>query len=196
MAVCYSGDLAQLEGALAPVRELGDPVFDLLREQPYVEVQSYLDATEPKGDHYYWKTEYLAELGDDFLAAWRELAADCPIADAQLGLLHIGGALGDHPSDDGVVGNRDAEFVCGVLGAWSSGESAADGHRAWVRDAWQRVRPFSTGGSYINFQTADEGDDRIEACYGANLARLTEIKREHDPGNLFRSNRNVPPLAG
>ena len=38
------------------------------REQPYTQVQSYLDATEPKGNHYYWKTEYAAELSDDLLA--------------------------------------------------------------------------------------------------------------------------------
>ena len=38
------------------------------REQPYTEVQSYLDATEPKGKHYYWRTEYLAELSDELLA--------------------------------------------------------------------------------------------------------------------------------
>jgi hypothetical protein len=25
-------------------------------KQPYLESQSYLDATEPRGNHYYWKT--------------------------------------------------------------------------------------------------------------------------------------------
>ena len=54
-------------------------------------------------------------------------------------------------------------------------------------------RPFSTGGNYINFQTADEGEDRIRASYGANYARLAEIKRAYDPDNVFRSNRNVRP---
>ena len=79
MVVCYSGDLARTEEALAPIRALGEPVFDILREQPYTEVQSYLDATEPKGEHYYWKTEYLAELSDGFLETIRELAAECPV---------------------------------------------------------------------------------------------------------------------
>ena len=26
---------------------------------------------------------------------------------------------------------------------------------AWVQDAWARIRPFSTGGNYVNFQLAD-----------------------------------------
>src|SRR6185369_2401773 len=105
LAVCYSGDLAAADAVLAPIRALGDPVFDLLAEQPYTQVQSYLDATEPKGEHYYWRTVYAAELSDGLLANQRELAAGCPIPDAQVGLLHIGGALNERAADDGVVGN-------------------------------------------------------------------------------------------
>ena len=56
-----------------------------------------------------------------------------------------------------------------------------------MRDAWDALRPFSTGGNYINFQTADEGEDRIRATYGANYERLLEVKRSYDPSNLFRS---------
>ena len=44
-------------------------------------------------------------------------------------------------------------------------------------------RPFSTGGNYVNFQTADEEDARIGETYGANLRRLAEIKQRYDPEN-------------
>ncbi len=37
----------------------------------------------------------------------------------------------------------------------------------------------------------DEGDERVRATYGPNYTRLVEIKRAYDPGNLFRSNRNI-----
>jgi FAD/FMN-containing dehydrogenase/pimeloyl-ACP methyl ester carboxylesterase len=193
MAVCYTGDLGDAEAALAPIRALGDPIFDLLAERPYTDVQSLLDGTEPKGNHYYWRTEYAAELSDDLLATWHELAADCPIPHAELGFLHLGGALNERDGDDGVVGNRDARFACGVIAGWEPDEPDAAGYRQWVRDAGDRVRPFSTGGNYVNFQTADEGDARVRASYGANYDRLAAIKRRYDPGNLFRSNRNVPP---
>lgn len=196
MAVCYSGDLANVDEALSPIRALGDPVVDLLTEQPYTQVQSYLDAGEPKGHHYYWKTEYLAELTDGFLSTVQELAAECPIPEAQLGILHLGGALNDHDEDDGAVGNRDAHFAVGVLGIWEPDEPKAEPFPQWVRDAWQRVRPFSTGRTYINLQTADEDDERIRASYGINYDRLVEIKKIYDPSNLFRSNRNIPPPAG
>jgi hypothetical protein len=191
MAVCYSGDLGAVDAVLAPIRAIGDPVFDLLAQQPYTSVQSYLDATEPKGNHYYWKTEYLAELSDDFLSTWRDLAAECPSPDTQMGLLHLGGALNEHDEDDGAVGNRDARFACGALGMWEPDEPGADAFADWVRGAWERFRAFSTGGNYVNLQTADEGDERIRATYGANYARLVEVKARYDPDNLLRSNRNI-----
>jgi FAD/FMN-containing dehydrogenase len=195
MAVCYSGDLDHVDEVLAPIRVLGDPVVDLLGEQPYTQVQSYLDDGEPKGNHYYWKTEYLAELGDDLLATTRELAAECPIPEAEIGFLHLSGALNEHEGDDGAVGNRDARFAMGVNGMWEPDEPDADRFRHWIRDAWERVRPFSTGASYINFQTADEDQERIRAAYGANYHRLVQIKQHYDPDNLFRANRNIRPQA-
>ena len=80
MAVCYSGDLDRADQVAAPIRALADPVLDLLGELPYTQVQSYLDDGEPKGDHYYWKTEYLAELDDGLLSAAREVFARSPHA--------------------------------------------------------------------------------------------------------------------
>jgi len=193
MVVCYSGELARADEVLAPIRSLSDPVIDLLEEQPYTQVQSQLDATEPKGMHYYWKTAYLTELSDDFLSALAELFATCPIPDGDIGVLHLEGALNEHDEDDGAVGNRDARYVFGVKGMWEPDEPKADSFRQWVRDAWEQLRPFSTGRTYINFQSADEGEERVQASYGANFDRLVEIKQAYDPDNVFRSNRNIRP---
>ena len=147
-------------------------------------MQSYLDDTEPKGNHYYWKTEYLAELSDGLLStAAGAVRRRAPIPEAELGFLHLGGALNERPEDDGAVGNRDARYVIGVqrhVGRRTSPRptpsASGSGH------AWERSRPFSTGGNYINFQTADEGDDRVRATYGANYDRLAQVKRALRPG--------------
>jgi FAD/FMN-containing dehydrogenase len=195
MAVCYSGDLHDVDKVLAPIQALGDPVIDLLAAQPYTQVQSYLDMTEPKGNHYYWKTEYVTELSDDLLSTTRDLFADCPIPEADIGFLHLAGALNEHTGDDGAVGNRDVRYVMGVKGMWAPDEPDADAFRRWVRDAGQQVRRFSTGSTYINFQTADEGEERIRATYGSNYERLVEIKRRYDPDNLFRVNSNINPAV-
>jgi FAD/FMN-containing dehydrogenase len=195
MTVCYSGDLADTDEVLAPIRKLGDPIVDLLQEQPYTQLQSYLDATQPKGKHYYWKTEFAAELSDGFLSTVQELAAECPIPGAQLVVAHIGGVINERDGDDGAVGNRDARFVYGAAGMWEPDEPEAEAYRQWVRDAWGRIRPFSTGGNYVNFQTADD-DERVRATYGDDFDRVVEVKTTYDPDNAFRSNRNVRPTAG
>jgi FAD/FMN-containing dehydrogenase len=195
MAVCYSGDLDRADQVVAPIRALADPVFDLLGELPYTQVQSYLDDGEPKGDHYYWKTEYLAELDDGLLSAAREVFAECPMPDGEVGFLQLDGALSEHDADDGAVGNRDTRFAVGVKGRWQGDGADADGFLKWVRDGGERLRPFSTGRTYINFQTADEGEDRVRATYGDNFDRLVQVKQRYDPDNLFRSNRNIPPAG-
>ena len=196
MVVCWSGDLAEADAALAPIRAIGDAAVEVLQPWPYVQQQSFLDESEPKGAHYYWKTEYVGELSDGLLDAVRDTFAECSVPEAQVGFLHLGGALNDRPEDDGAVGNRDVRYVMGVNGMWHQGEPEADAFRRWVRSGWERVRPFSLGRTYVNFQSADEDDARVRATYGTNYGRLVEIKRRYDPGNLFRANRNIDPLGG
>ena len=55
------------------------------------------------------------------------------------------------------------------------------------------MREFGTGGNYINFLTADESPQRIEAALGNSWSRLKGIKQAWDPQNLFRVNRNIKP---
>ena len=166
MVVCHSGGD---EAASAPIRALGEPVFDILHAQPYTEIQSYVD--------------------DELLATLRELAATCSVPGSQHAILHVGGALNDHADDDGAVGNRDARYICGLIGAWEPGEPRAAEHQDWLRAAFERVRTFGTGGSYVNFQTADEGEDRIRASYGANYDAVMAVKRAYDPDDVFRATR-------
>ena len=65
---------------------------------------------------------------------------------------------------------------------------------AWTRDLWTAIRPFSSGGVYVNFLSADDGEDRVRAAYGAaKYARLVQLKNKYDPNNLFRMNQNIKP---
>jgi FAD/FMN-containing dehydrogenase len=190
MLVCHSG--ADAEGDLAPVRALGDPIADLVTEKPYTEQQSMLDGMEPKGHHYYWKTEYLAGLTDQFLDTFRDSALKVTSPLSESIVIHLAGALNERAGDDGAVGNRDARYMTGFAGQWPPG-APDDEHLAWVRQAWKSVRPHSTGGNYLNFQTADEDEQRVRATYGPNFDRLVEAKETYDPENLFRRNRNIRP---
>jgi FAD/FMN-containing dehydrogenase len=63
-------------------------------------------------------------------------------------------------------------------------------HTAWVRDYWAALHPLSAGGAYVNFMM-DEGQDRIKTTYRDNYPRLTDLKRQYDPSNVFHMNQNI-----
>jgi FAD/FMN-containing dehydrogenase len=195
MLVCHSG--ADPEDDLEPVRALGAPIADLIDEKPYIAQQSLLDdsPSEAKGMHQYWKAEYLPALSADFLDAFRDAALQVTSPLAYSVIFPIGGALNERAEDDGAVGNRDARFISGFSGVWPPGDPRAETHRVWVRKAWDAIRPFSTGGNYVNFQLAEDDAARTAAAYGKNYPRLQRVKARYDPENLFRANRNIPPLA-
>jgi FAD/FMN-containing dehydrogenase len=190
--VCHSG--ANAEADLAAVRALGDPIVDLAAPMPYAALQSMLNAMEPKWLHRYWKTEFLPGLSSEFLDVFRDGALQVTSPLSQSVLFHLAGALNDREGDDGAVGNRDARYVGGFAGTWPPG-APAEPHVAWARNAWERIRPFSTGGNYVNFQLAEDDTARTAAAYGSNYQRLQRVKATYDPDNLFRVNSNIPPAA-
>ena len=63
-----------------------------------------------------------------------------------------------------------------------------------ARTAFENLRPYRSGGAYVNF-LGDDGEARVRAAYGPNYGRLAELKRRYDPDNVFRMNQNIKPLA-
>ena len=193
MVVCHTGSLEQAQEDLASIRSHGQPLADMIQVRDYVAQQKMLDATQPKGMHYYWKSEFLPGLSDEIFATFNAQFVDLKAPANQIVLFQVGGAPNDHPEDDGAVGNRDATFACVIQAMWPPDSSAGDANREWVRSAWQAIKPHSTGGNYINFQTADETDERTIESYRDNYRRLETIKAKYDPNNVFRVNRNIRP---
>jgi FAD/FMN-containing dehydrogenase len=189
--VCARGDLARAEALLAPLRSLGQPVADTVMRRPYVQMQSLLDATQPKGRRYYWKSHYLADVGREAAALAVEHAGRIRSPHSAILLFQIGGALNERPADHSPVGNRDAAYVLNIAGSWERPEDDA-ANIAWARDCFAATRDVATGGTYLNFLTEEDGADRIEAAYGRpTLARLAELKRRWDPENLFSHTKPV-----
>ena len=180
---CHSGRPEDGEKVVAPIKSFGKPVADILVRRPYTQMQSLLDATQPKGRRYYWKSEYLPGVEPEAIDTIIAQAARMPSPHSAVILFQLGGALNEQGADLSPVGNRDARFVCNIASSW---ENAADdaANIAWTRACWQAMRPFSTGGVYVNFLTEEEGAERIAAAYGkATLERLAALKRKYDPQN-------------
>lgn len=191
---CHSGRLEEGEVAVAAIKSFGKPVGDVLVRRPYAQMQALLDATQPKGRRYYWKSEYLPRIQPALCEKVIAHAARIGSPHSAVILFQIEGALNRIPEDHSAVGNRDARYVLNVAGSW---EQAADDQAnvEWARTAWNDMKAFSTGGTYINFLTEDEGPERIAAALGKGLRRLAEVKAKWDPQNIFRTNRNIEPAS-
>lgn len=189
--VCHSGDIEEGERILAPLRSFGRPVADIVTRRPYTQMQSLLDATQPNGRRYYWKSHYLPAIDARAADRVREHAARMPSPHSAILMFQIEGALNDLPMQHSPAGNRDAAFVLNITSSW---ENAADDavNKSWARDCFEATREFSTGGTYVNFLNEDDGADRIEAAYGRPLLdRLALVKRQVDPQNLFRHTKSI-----
>ncbi len=193
MIACHSGDPEQGEKAVAPIKSFGKPIGDVLVRRPYVQLQSLLDATQPNGRRYYWKSEYLPEIEPALCEKFIKSAAKIPSPHSAAILFQLDGALNHQRNDHSAVGNRDARYVVNLASSWENREDDAV-NIEWARAAWTDMKPFSTGGTYINFLTEDEGPERIEAALSSSYQRLVEIKTKWDPQNVFRTNRNIKPV--
>jgi FAD/FMN-containing dehydrogenase len=192
MLACHSGKPEEGEKLVAPIKSFGKPVGDILARRPYAQMQALLDATQPKGRRYYWKSEYLPKIDPALLPKFMDRAARIPSPHSAVILFQLGDALGRLPDSHSPAGNRDARYVLNISGSWEqAGDDAAN--VAWARDAWNDMKAFSTGGTYINFLTEDEGAERTEAALRRGLGRLAEVKTKWDPQNVFRTNRNIRP---
>lgn len=189
---CYSGQAEEGEKLVAPIKSFGKPVGDVLTRRPYAHIQSLLDATQPNGRRYYWKSEYLSRIDSALCQKVMKHAARVRSPYSAVILFQIGGTLNQIKEEASAAGNRDARYVLNIAGSW---EQARDDRAniEWAREAWNDMKPFSTGGNYINFLTEDEGPERIKAAIGKGLQRLSEVKAKWDPENVFRTNRNIKP---
>jgi FAD/FMN-containing dehydrogenase len=190
--VCHTGAVDEGERLVAPIKRLGKPVGDIVQRRPYLTQQSLIDATQPKGRRYYWKSEYLAGHDAELLDTAVSHAARMASPHSAILLFPLDGALNRQPEDYSPAGNRDARSVFNVAASWERPDDD-EPNIAWARAAWQDLRRFSTGGTYVNFLTEEEGSERIHAAYGRHYERLARVKAAWDPTNLFRQNKNIPP---
>ena len=193
IAVCWAGDPAGGYDAVRSLKSFGRPLADTIALKPFVEHQTMLDAGQPFGRRYYWKSHYFAEIGDDLIDAMVEHAERITSPHSAALLMHLGGAPARIDPSMNAVGLRAASYVLNIQAAWESTQEDSC-HLLWAREYWSATRPFSTGSAYINFMTEDEGEARVRAAFpAAAYARLREVKSRFDPGNLFHGAQNIPP---
>ncbi|WP_440766751.1 FAD-binding oxidoreductase [Natronorubrum sp. DTA7] len=193
---CYAGSIEDGERALAPLRELDEPIADVSGTMPYAELQQLFDEEYPDGMRYYWKSQYLDGLPNaaiDRIDSWADVA---PSPRSTVDIWQLGGAIDLVDTEDSAFAGRHAPFLLGVEANWERPE-ADDANLEWVRDCLDDMRQFSDGTVYLNFPGFfEEGDAMMETAFGPAYERLVALKDEYDPTNVFGRNRNVAPSGG
>jgi FAD/FMN-containing dehydrogenase len=164
----YIGEADAAERALRPLWEAaGTPVTSDLRSMGYPETAT-LGGTPPR------QFELFADLPDTLIAA---AVAAVTEADANaIEVRHWGGAMAR--ADAGPVGHRHVPFSMTIDG---SAEAAAP------------LARHATGGSFLNF--LNDTSKTHTAYTAADHRRLREVKRAHDPDNVFGAGHNIPPAT-
>jgi FAD/FMN-containing dehydrogenase len=188
---CWTGPMDEGDKVLQSLRDVAPPVADGVGPMPYPALNSAFDALVPPGLQHYWKANFVKDLTDDAIAAHLEHGPKVPAVNSTMHIYPINGACHDVGADETAFAYRDANFATVIAGMWPD---AADNEAniQWVRDYYEATAPHSEEGGYINFMAADD-QGRIEANYRGNYKRLTDVKRQYDPGNLFHLNQNITP---
>ncbi len=190
---CYTGDPARADELFAPVRALS-PALHGVQPMPFPMLQSAFDGLYPPGLQWYWRADFVKELPDAAIARHVEFAERMPTMHSTMHLYPIDGAAHRVDPHDTAFSFRDAQWSQVIVGVDPSPARAQE-ISTWAKDYWDALHPYSAGGAYVNFMM-DEGQERVQATYRDNYARLVEVKNRYDPDNLFHVNQNILPTAG
>ncbi|CAM2186558.1 6-hydroxy-D-nicotine oxidase [Paraburkholderia sacchari] len=193
MVTCHCGPLEDAEAAMRPLKQFAEPLLDAVGPMRYTQLNGMLDANYPKGALNYWKSNFLTELSDAAIDTMIDCFARCPTPKGQLLLEHFHGAVARVDVSDTAFPHRREGYNFLVLGQWMQ-PADTGACVAWVRDTYEKMRPFFAAGRYVNYLDDDEAGDPVAAAYGPNYRRLQQIKARYDQTNFFRMNQNIRPL--
>jgi FAD/FMN-containing dehydrogenase len=157
----------------------------------YPKVQQLTDAAMVHRRRYYTRSLMIPTITDECLATVIEGFQERKSPLTQVGLSLLGGQAARVPLEATAFPYREDGFMVTLLTAWTD-EKDDVANVAWCRDAYDRLQKFTAGEVYVN-ELFDEGEQRVRSAYGPHYRRLSQLKAEYDPANVFRNNQNIKP---
>jgi FAD/FMN-containing dehydrogenase len=187
-----TGPLEEGEALVRAVREVAEPIADLLGPMPYQVLQTLVDPLWTKGIHSYFKATNLARLDDDLVDRLCEIHLAAPGPQCEIHVHQMGGAVARVADGATAFADRSMPFVLNAVTGWHD-PGVGETHTVWARSAIAAAADASTGRAYVNFL----GDpDAARTSYGnETYARLVALKSDYDPTNVFRLNQNIEPQS-
>jgi hypothetical protein len=188
IAACVIGSQEDGEKALAPLREIGEPVMDTFDKVPSTALSRIAMDPEPPvpalGHHM-----TLGELPDEAIDTYVEVAgpeSDSPLLLAEV--RHLGGALARPAENGGALDKLDAEYVALGIGMLMD-PNMREPIDAQLDKMMDAMKPWSAEGGYYNY--AERPCD-VDAILPEQTCRhLAQVKRSWDPDDLIRANHAV-----
>jgi FAD/FMN-containing dehydrogenase len=186
--ICYTGPIADGEALVQELRNIAQPVFELVAPMPYPAIYAFSE----QGVHRtreVARSMFMNELPDDFLEAVVDaMSRATPIYAVQLRTL--GGQMARIPAGESAFAHRDRKYLFTLIGQWPEGDDGTDA-KQWVYGLYNQVNCYAKG-AYVNFLQSEP--ERVREAYPAGTyERLVEVKRRYDPDNVFSRNTNVKP---
>jgi hypothetical protein len=176
---------------LAPLRALA-PEMDTFATVPAAELQTlHMDPPNPvpgMGDHMLM-SDLTPDAIDKIVAA---AGADSTSPLLSVEFRHLGGALGRAEAGNGATAAIDAAYAMFAVGLAIDAVMTA-AVAAYLPVVKEALAPWDSGREYLNF--AEHRTDVRRLWPAATYDRLRQIKAQHDPADMFRSNHPVPPAA-
>ncbi len=191
IAYNHSGAADTVERDTVGLRAGPTPAFTTTSSRTYVDVQGAHDLVYDWGHRSYFVGFNAVDLRPGVLPELVDLVGSAP-GRSSFSVTALGGAIGRIDEDATAYAGRGAPYDFSTDAAWD--EPADDEtSRQWVRKVVSTVESSATLGRYAN-GSGDSGPDVSRLIYGdGKFDRLSLLKHEWDPDNVFHLNHNVAP---
>jgi hypothetical protein len=193
----YFGPSRELRDILSPVLSLAPASQQEFLDLSFWKARDYLADTNGPPHSYVERSRYVAgPMSSAGIATLLDQTRRWPGAGATAGRLDFwlwGGAMNKpSPRSTGFV-HRSARSLFAVGATWPAAMAPRRARPLinWVNDTWTAVGPHATPYAYQNFIDPALTDWK-RAYYGANLSRLSRVKRAYDPDDLFNFAQSIP----
>ncbi len=180
--------IAALGDELADVAE---PAARIIEPMSYLQLQIREDDIEGHALRRYWKGHYFNALDDELIDT---LLARDGTGLPNVSLQAYGGAIADVADAETAFSRRDTAFEFVAAARWTDPDE--DEHRMSAARRYAGTMDRFASGAYVNV-LGDDGVAGLRRAYSEEkLARLTAVKDQVDPANVFHLNQNIRPSAG
>lgn len=190
LATVVGADTAALDQLRS---QLGAPLIDTFAPSGYLRAaMSGMEPEDPSTSA--GRSALLTSLSEPTIAQLTAAGGpNSPIS--ALEIRHLGGAAARAPRDSSAIPHRDAPYLVAMHAA-PADEAQAAATVDLMDEALAGIADDTRVGMFLNFLHHGSTTDEVRAAYDpATYTRLTEVKRDYDPGNLFRYNHNIPPAT-